>query len=175
MLTSRNVVASRGRALQDGLDARLRKHMVSVVQEVRDTKVRAQLGQVLSEQQQREQQVKYAADRLEREFPTWAQQLSKSVKEEWELGDIKASLADYGQSKWRGRTIEAISVQVDFPMTNALIGERKTECVVFTWINDEEFRFWRQPMTSPCAAYDAEFKIWAVANQFTSQWKLAPR
>ena len=87
----RNVVASRGRALQDGLDARLRKHMVSVVQEVRDTKVRAQLGQVLSEQQQRELQVKYAADRLEREFPTWAQQLSKSVKEEWELGDIKAS------------------------------------------------------------------------------------
>jgi hypothetical protein len=171
----RNVVASRGRALQDGLDARLRKHIGSVVQEVRDTKMRAQLGQVLSDQQQRELQVRYAADRVEREFPTWAQQHSKTVKEEWELGDIKPSLADYGQAKWRGRTIEAISVQVDFPMSNALIGERKTECVVFTWINDEEFRFWRQPMTATCAAYDAEFKIWTVANQFTSQWKLSPQ
>ena len=130
---------------------------------------------VLTEQQQRELQVQFASARLDGQFAIWSQQISKSVKEEWEFGDIKASLEDYGQAKWRGRNIEAISVRVEFPMTNKVIGERMTGCTVFTWINDEEFSFWRQTASSACNAYEADFKPWAVANQFTSQWKLAPR
>ena len=66
-------------------------------------------------------------------------------------------------------------MRVEFPMSNAVIGERMTGCTVFTWINDEEFRFWRQTASVACNAYDADFRTWAVANQFTSQWKLAPR
>jgi hypothetical protein len=171
----RTVVSSRGRALQDVLDSRLRKHIASVVQEVSDTKQRAQLGQVLTEQQQRAARVQYAVSRLDAQFGVWSQQISKAVKEEWEFGDIKATLADYGQAHWRGRTIEAISVRVDFPMTNKVIGERMGDCTVFTWINDEEFSFWRQTASSPCSAYEADFKVWALANQFLSQWKLPVR
>lgn len=46
---------------------------------------------------------------------------------------------------------------------------------MFTGIGDEASRFWRQLMTAPCAIYGAEFKIWVVAGQFTSQWKLPRR
>lgn len=49
------------------------------MQDVRDTKVRAQLGQVLSKEKQPERQVNYAADHPERTFPAWAPQLNKSV------------------------------------------------------------------------------------------------
>ena len=171
----RKVVASRGRALQDVLDTRIRRHIGSVVQEVNETKRRAKLRQVLTEQQQAELTSRYETERLDGQFATWSQIISRNVKEEWEFGDIKASLEDYGQAKWRGRNIEAISVRVEFPMTNAVIGERMTGCTVFTWINDEEFRFWRQTASAACNAYDADFRTWAVANQFTSQWKLAPR
>jgi len=79
---------------------------------------------------------------------------------------------DYGQAKCRGRDIEAISIRVEFPMSNAIIGERTTDCRIFTWINDEEFKFWRQTVSTPCASYGEPFKKWAIANDFVSQWKL---
>jgi hypothetical protein len=170
----RNVVASRGRAVVDTLDQRLRKQIASVVQEVADTKKRAQLGQILSVQDQRALMLKYSGDRMETEFPLWSTALLKSVKEEWEYGDIQASLEDYGQAKWKSRNIEAIAVRVEFPITNKLIGERKTDCTIFVWINDEEFSFWRQPASFECENYDAAFKDWALNNNFISQWKLQP-
>ncbi len=168
----RRVVASRGRAIQDALDARIRKHIASVVKEVADTKQRAKLGQVLTQQEQRALDAKNEIDRLDKDFAAWSRDIGKNIKEEWEFADTKASLEDYGQAKWRGRSVEAISVRVQFPMSNAVIGERATGCTIFTWINDEEFKFWRQGMSSECAAYEADFKKWASANQFTSQWKL---
>jgi len=168
----RRVVASRGRAIQDTLDARIRKHIASLVKEVADTKQRAKLGQVLTQQEQRALDAKNESDRLEKDFPIWSREIGKNAKEEWEFADIKASLEDYGQAKWRGRSVEAISVRVHFPMSNAIIGERATGCTIFTWINDEEFKFWRQSMSSECANYESDFKKWTSANQFTSQWKL---
>jgi len=168
----RRVVSSRGRAIQDTLDMRIRKHIASLVKEVADTKQRAKLGQVLTVAEQRALDARNEADRLVKDFPIWSQKVSQRAKEEWDFGDIKASLEDYGQAKWRGRTIEAISVRVETPMSNAVIGERTNDCTIFTWINDEEFKFWRQNLSSDCAAYEADFKKWANVNQFISQWKL---
>jgi hypothetical protein len=168
----RRVVASRGRAIQDVLDARIKKHMQSVTTEVNDTKLRAKLGQVLSPQEKRLLDAQNEVDRLGQEYPQWSDHILAKAKQEWSFGDIKASLEDYGQAKWRGRDIEAISVRVYFPMSNATIGERTTDCKIFTWINDEEFKFWRQTFSTNCNSYDEFFKKWSVANNFVSQWKL---
>lgn len=171
----RSVVTSRGRAIQDSLDARIRQHINSVQQEVADTKIRARLGKVLSAQEKRILDAQNELDRLGQEFPAWSDHVLAKTQEEWTFGDIRASLEDYGQAKWRGRVVEAISVRVEFPMSNAIIGERTTDCKVFTWINDEEFQFWRQTFSIDCASYEDAFAKWSVANQFVSQWKLPPR
>jgi hypothetical protein len=171
---TRRLVSSRGRAIQDVLDERVRKHMNSVVKEVEDTKMRAKLGTVLTPQEMRAIAAQNELDRLGQEFPDWSNFILKRAKEEWDFGDVRANLEDYGQAKWRGRDIEAISVRVEFPMSNPVIGERTTDCEVFTWINDEEFKFWRQAFSADCASYDNVFKKWSTANQFVSQWKLSP-
>lgn len=170
----RRIVASRARAIQDTLDQRIRQHLDSIAKEVSDTKLRAQLGQLLSAQEQRILDAENQRQRLSQEFPDWAADTLRQAKEEWTFGDISASLEDYGQARWRGRDIEAISVRVEFPMANAIIGERRTDCQVFTWINDEEFKFWRQTMSIECDYYDDLFEAWAIANEFNSQWKLPP-
>jgi hypothetical protein len=169
---TRRLVTSRGRAIQDVLDDKVQKHLNSVVTEVEDTKLRAKLGKVLSPQEIRALNAQNELDRLDQEFPNWSNDILDKAKKEWTFGDIRVALEDYGQAKWRGRDIEAISVKVEFPMTNAIIGERTADCEVFTWINDEEFKFWRQAFSTTCASYNAEFKKWATANQFVSQWKL---
>jgi len=114
-------------------------------------------------------------DRLNQVFPSWSADILRKAKEEWSFGDIRASLEDYGQAKWRGRDIEAISVRIEFPMSNAIIGERATDCAIFTWINDEEFKFWRQSFSTDCDSYNERFERWSVANEFISQWKLTPK
>lgn len=171
----RRVVASRGRAIQDVLDTRIRQHLSNVSQEVSDTKLRVKLGQMLSPREQAILKAENELKRLSTTFPVWSGQTVKLAKEEWNFGDISASLEDYGQATWRGREIEAVSVRVDFPMTNAIIGERRTDCMVFTWINDDEFNFWRQTMETDCTSYPKLFDDWAVKNQFNSQWKLSNR
>jgi hypothetical protein len=70
------------------------------------------------------------------------------------------------------RTIEAISVRVEFPMMNRVIGQKATACVDFVWINDEEFDFERRPIAVSCDRYGATFTVWAQQNDFTSQWTL---
>lgn len=171
---TRRLVSSRGRAIQDALDERVRKHMTSVVEEVAQTKLRAKLGKVLTPQEARVLNAQNELERLGQEFPEWSNNIMQKAKEEWNFGDIKASLEDYGQAKWRGRDIEAISIRVEFPMSNAIIGERKSDCEVFTWINDDEFKFWRQSFSTDCANYDNFFKKWSNANHFVSQWKYSP-
>ena len=102
-------------------------------------------------------------------FPSW---FLDRVKEEWEFGDTKATLEDYGLAKWRSRLIEAVVVKVEFPMINRLIGERQTACWQFVWINDEEFNIMRNAIAVPCDKYAAAFKKWTDENLFKSQWKL---
>ena len=102
-------------------------------------------------------------------FVTW--QLDR-VKEGWAFGDSKAMIEDYGLAKWRSRSVEALSVKIEFAMLNRHIGERQTECWQFVWINDEEYNFQRQIIAVPCSKYEAAFKDWTAANLFISQWKL---
>jgi hypothetical protein len=170
----RSLVASRGQTIVDGFQQRIRNHVASVVQEVAETKRRARLGLVLTEQEQKSQQAQYAAARMEDTFPQWSVALSTRVREEWEFGDIRATLEDYGQAHWRSRQIEAVAVRVEFPMSNKLIGERRTGCLVFVWVNDEEFMSMRQAASFACEEYEQRFSGWAKANAFASQWKLSP-
>ena len=70
------------------------------------------------------------------------------------------------------RTIEAVSMRVEFPMLNRVIGERSVACIDFVWINDEEFGFPRNPITVSCDKYGPVFMSWSEENRFTSQWNL---
>lgn len=105
-------------------------------------------------------------------FQPWADQYATQIKQGWEFQPINATIEDYGRAQWMHRTIEAISVRVEFPMLNRVIGERQTSCVDFVWINDEEFELPRNPITVPCDRYGPVFSAWSEQNSFASQWKL---
>jgi Skp family chaperone for outer membrane proteins len=166
----RRQVQSKATAIMDTFAKRLQRHMDSVVAEVRDTQQRAKLGTVLSRQEQAAQQAGYANDRMD--LPPWSNQIITTIKEGWELGAIQTGIADYGQAQWKHRTIEAISVRVTYPRINKVIGEKDTACYVFSWIDDEEFSFMRQPMVNPCDEYASAFSSWTQATGFISQWNL---
>jgi hypothetical protein len=169
----RKLVASRGRTIVDGFEVGLRKHMSSVTREIKDLTRRAALGDLPSEAALRKQLVQLEEERLTKEFPDWANWFSDRTKEEWEFGDTISTLEDYGMAKWKDRSIEAITVRVEFPMLNRAIGDRKKFCVMFVWINDEEFSFYREPQTHDCDSYKGRFEIWSMRNQFKTQWKVA--
>ena len=44
-------------------------------------------------------------------------------------------------AKHSGWQFETVAIRVEFPMANGLIGERKTGCTVFVYIEDAEFSF----------------------------------
>jgi hypothetical protein len=167
----RKLVESRGQALVDAFNASTRKHLSSVSQELVELKDTAAQRRLTDEQRAAKAEAR-RKDRLAdvwSPFPGW---VAERAKEEWEFGDTKATLEDYGLAKWRSRSIEAISVKVEIPMTNRHIGERQTACWQFVWINDDEFNFIRNPLAVPCDKYQAAFKKWSDENLFKSQWKL---
>ena len=163
-------VASRANAVADDFSKKIQRHIASVVTEVNDTKLRAKSGRVLSAREQADLQAKYAADRLD--FDTWPELVANLVKQGWEISPPQVGIEDYGRAQWKQRTIEAITVRMEFPIVNRVIGERKTVCEAFIFINDDEFQFIRQPQAVPCDDYARTFEQWAQANAFVSQWKL---
>jgi hypothetical protein len=166
----RQLVTTKATAVTEDLGRKIQKHIASVTAEVDDTKLRAKTRRVLSPQEQADQQTKYASDRLD--FDTWPEQVATLVKQGWEFSAPKVGIEDYGRAQWKQRTIEAITVKMEFPIVNRVIGERKTVCDMFTFINDEEFQFLRQMQMVPCEDYEHTFATWAQENSFVSQWKL---
>jgi hypothetical protein len=124
----------------------------------------------LSAREQADLQAKNADDRLD--FDTWPELVANLVKQGWEISAPQVGIEDYGRAQWKQRTIEAITVRMDFPIVNRVIGERKTVCEAFIFINDDEFQFIRQPRAVSCDDYSRTFEQWAQANAFVSQWKL---
>jgi hypothetical protein len=167
----RGAVASKAQAVVDAFSEQLKRHMESVVSEVNDTKARAKIGQVLSAQEQTALRAKYDAQR-EYSFDIWATDFEARVKEGWEFSDIRPQLEDYGLAQWKSRKITAVAVRVEFPMLNRAVGDRRTDCEEFYWINDEEFGYMRQSGVVACAKYASAFVIWSQQNLFESQWKL---
>jgi hypothetical protein len=163
-------VASRAQALADDFAKKIQGHIASAVTEVNDTKLRAKSGRVLSAREQIDLQQKYAADRLD--FDTWPELVSNLIKQGWEISPPQVGIEDYGRAQWKQRTIEAITVRMEFQTINRIIGERKTVCEDFTFINDDEFQFIRQAQAVPCDDYARTFEQWSQANAFISQWKL---
>jgi peptidoglycan hydrolase-like protein with peptidoglycan-binding domain len=167
----RKLVESRGQSIVDGWNTNVRKHIASVDAEILEIKdVQAQ--RTLSDSEKFKRADLRKRDRLGGGWDTFAVWQLERAKEGWEFGDTRSALEDYGLATWRGRKIESVSVKIELPMTNRVIGERKTECWNFVWINDEEFSFRRQMLSAPCGAYSDAFKDWAVANDFISQWKM---
>ena len=148
----RKLVASKANAVVDGFAGHLRDYMTTVQAEIEAKQ--APSTQTLAI------------------FQPWADQYTTSIKQGWEFQAINATIEDYGRAQWKQRTIEAISVRVEFPMLNRVIGEKQTSCVDFVWINDEEFGFRRNPMTESCDKYATSFTAWSEENGFTSQWTL---
>jgi hypothetical protein len=168
---NRKLVTTRGQALVDGFNKEVRRHLGSVTEEIAELRKRPlSKGPVSGEE--KVQEGLRAKERLGDDYKAFNNWALERIKEQWEFGDTVAALEDYGLAKFRSRLIEAISIKVELPMLNRLIGERKTECFQFTWINDDEFTMRRSLAIAPCAAYPAQFKAWSEANQFKSQWKL---
>jgi len=170
---NRRLVASRAQTVVDSLETRLRRHMASVDSEVKDLARRASLGDVPSDVDLRRQRALVEDERVSKLFPDWAAWFSDRVKEEWEFGPTRASIEDYGQAKWKERIIDAIAVRVEFPMLNRAIGDRRTFCVVFLWINDEEFSFYREPRSYDCESHSSKFAVWTAQNEFNSYWRVS--
>jgi hypothetical protein len=145
----RKLVESRGQGLVDVMNGKVRNYL-------RNLKAAASVKNDLD-------------DPVWSPFPQWA---SDRAKEKWEFGDTTASLEDYGLAKWKSKLIEALTVKIEIPMLNRLIGERQTACWQFTWINDDEFTMLRNILVVPCDEYAKAFKQWTDANLFKSQWKL---
>lgn len=148
----RKRVASKANAVVDGMSDQILRYMATVREEI--TAKRPLSVEALSA------------------FQPWANQYVTWIKEGWEFQAINATVEDYGRAQWMHRTIEAISMRVEFPMLNRDIGEREKPCFDFIWINDEEFGKQRQPMAVLCKKYEPAFLAWAEGNGFTSQWKL---
>jgi hypothetical protein len=163
-------VASKATAVMEDFTRKVQKHFASLASELNDTRQRAKGGHVLTRQEQAELQSRYANDRISLE--SWPSEVETMLKEGWEFNDPKTALEDYGRAQWKERTIEAITVRMEFPIVNRVIGERKLLCKDITWINDEEFQFTRQMQVVSCDDYQREFAIWSQANGFVSQWKL---
>ena len=148
----RKLVASKANAVVDGISDQLRNYMSTVREEI------------IAKQPPSRQALSV--------FQPWADEYATMVKQGWEFQPINASIEDYGRAQWKQRTIEAISMRVEFPMLNRVIGEKRTACVDFVWINDEEFGFRRNPITVSCDKYGPTFAAWSEENTFTSQWTL---
>jgi hypothetical protein len=166
----RQQVISKATAVMEDLTRRVQRHIASVVSEVNDTKQRVKAGRVLSRQEQADRQTMYEIDRLD--FHPWSEEIATMMKEGWEFSEPHPTIEDYGRAQWKQRTIEAITVRMEFPVASRVIGEKKVICEDFTWINDEEFQFMRQPQTVPCDEYRRSFDAWSQANGFVSQWNL---
>lgn len=167
----RKLVESRGQSIVDDWNKKLRSQIASITKEIQDIK-NPIAQKKLAEQDPVVVSTLRKKERLDDSWTPFTNWQISMAKEGWEFGDTKASLEDYGLAKWRSRMIETVVVRSEFPMTNRVIGERRTACWNFIWINDEEFSFQRQPLAVPCEKYDSLFRDWAVANQFKSQWKM---
>lgn len=167
----RKLVASRAQAVMGVFDGRLRAHLSSVKRQLDELKS-SPLHRPLTDEDRIKSDQQRSRERLPAGFSAFTKWQFERAKEEWEFGDTKTVLEDYGLAKWRSRMIEAIAVRVELPMINRIIGERKTECVMFAWINDEEFSMLRQHLVAPCSDFDQAFKDWSSKNEFKSQWKM---
>jgi len=146
------LVASKANAVVDGFSNRLTGYMATVRDEIIANRP--------------------TSDQTITKFQPWAGDYATLIKQGWEFQPIRATIKDYGRAQWMKRAIEAISVRVELPMMNRVIGEKKTVCVDFVWINDEEFGLRRNPETISCDGYAATFDVWAQQNNFASQWTL---
>ena len=155
----------------DDWNRKLRSQIASISREIVD--IKNPLAQkLLAEQDPIVVSTQRKKERLDESWAPFTNWQISMAKEGWEFGDTKASLEDYGLAKWRSRAIETVVVKAELLMINRVVGERRTACWNFIWINDEEFSFQRQPQAVPCEKYDSLFRDWAVANQFKSQWKM---
>jgi hypothetical protein len=148
----RKLVSSKANAVVDGFSDQLSGYMTTVRNEI------------ASKQSPGRQPLSI--------FLPWTDAFATQIKQGWEFQAIKATVEDYGRAQWMNRSIEAISVRVEFPRMNRVIGEKRIDCIDFVWINDEEFGFRRNPITMPCEKFGPAFVEWSQQNNFTSQWTL---
>ena len=167
----RKLVESRGQSIVDDWNKKLRIQITSISKEIQDIKDPV-AQKKLAEQDPVIATAQRKQERLDENWAPFTSWQIAMAKEGWEFGDTKSTLEDYGLARWRSRMIETVAIKVEFAEINRVIGERRTACWNFIWINDEEFNFQRQPLAVPCSKYAAEFKDWSIANQFKSQWKM---
>jgi hypothetical protein len=97
-------------------------------------------------------------------FKRWYEQRKSEGRQ---VADMRATVDDFGEARLQGRTIEAISVEVDFDL-KAANGPPQTDCLVFAWL--EEPPIWRAPAVFGCDRV-GDLERWKADNGFRSRWR----
>ena len=168
----RTVIASKAAAVVDNFAKQLQRHMDSIAAEVSATAQRAKLGTVLSPAEQAAQAAKYSGQRLDWTAP-WVISLPIPSRKAGSMRRSKPRLRITGRRSEVADHRGHLGAR-HFPRLNKVIGEKSTACYIFSWIDDEEFSFVRQPMVTTCDDYASDFTGWKEATGFASQWKLLP-
>ena len=101
-------------------------------------------------------------------YPAWyADQRTKG----WIFESTVPAPKDYGMAKWKGRQIETVIAEIKVLMKNPDLGEYSETCWFAGYINDAEFKRYREPFVSECKNTEA-LDTWRGQHSFTTQWDL---
>ncbi len=103
-------------------------------------------------------------------FPEYSTWYASQLQDHWELVSIDASVHDFGNAKWKDRTLEAAFADTHVTMKNRILGETKDFCWVLGGIDDAEYQVERVPVAVRCEQADDILSRWFVGNGFVSQW-----
>jgi hypothetical protein len=101
-------------------------------------------------------------------YPAW---YADQRKKGWVFESTVPAPKDYGFAKWKGRQIETVIAEIKVLMKNPDLGEYAETCWIAGYINDSEFKRYREPFISECKN-SAELDAWRGQHSFNTQWDL---
>ena len=99
--------------------------------------------------------------------------MQKISSERWEITEQKFDRIDYGSALFKGRSVDAVQVELNISVKNRLIGEFDEYCRRIHAVKDEDFDFWRNISVTDCAN-EAATSQWRLKNAFQSKWIVEP-
>lgn len=104
-------------------------------------------------------------------FPNFHRWNAELETDFWTAKSLKTEIEDYGVSRWKDRSLDAIVVKVDIEIESSSRGERKTECLLLGAIVDDEFASYRDGFEAPCNKAAKLIDVWMPGHSFESRWR----
>ncbi len=101
-------------------------------------------------------------------YPAW---YADQRKKGWVFESTVPSPKDYGVAKWKGRQIETVIAEIKVLMKNPDLGEYAETCWTAGYINDAEFKRYREPLITECKN-SAALDTWRGQHSFDTRWDL---